>query len=393
MSDRIRIGIFIDTFFPMIDGVIMAVDNYAKYLSVSADVTVFTTVVARDYRDEAPYPVVRCHSLPLPVEDYVVPAPGLDIEFWEALSRAELDIVHINSPFTVGRAGARYARRHGVPLVATMHSQFATDFKRTLKADKLVNLALDEIMKVFNAADELWVPNAEVGRVYRSYGGTLEPQVRYNATDMRPVDDAAAACARVNARYGLGPEEKIFLFVGRLVLQKNILFLADAVARLKAQADFPFRMLYVGAGQDEEALRGRIGELGLSDRVLLTGRVEDRAQLADLYARADLFLFPSLYDANSLVQIEAASQHTPTLFLRGAVTAATAEDGVSGYFAENSPEAYADRILEIASDPAGCRRVADGAFRDIYRTWEQTTDVMLNDYRRLIAQKKREAGR
>ncbi len=384
MERIMRIGIFIDTYFPMIDGVVMCVDNYAKYLASRADVTVFTTVVDRDYEDDRPYRVVRCRSLPVPGQDYVVPVPVADPQFLEDLNHSKLDIVHINSPFTVGMAGMRYARRKGIPMVATMHSQFQTDFKRALRAEPLVDLALDEIMKVFDSADEVWVPNSAVGRVYKDYGGAREPKVRPNATDMQPVSDVAGARARVNERYGVDDNESVFLFVGRLVLHKNIIFIAEALAELKKLTDRPFKMLFVGAGPDEGALRDKIAESGMEENVILTGRVTDREQLAELYSRADLFLFPSLYDANSLVQIEAASQHTPTVFLSGAVTSATAEDGVSGFFAENEPKAYAEKLLEAVSDGALLKRVSDGAYRDVYRSWDDVISCMLADYRRLI---------
>ncbi len=388
-----RIGIFIDTYFPMIDGVVMCVDNYARYLSQHAEVTVFTTVVDREYEDDLPYHVVRCRSLPVPGEDYVVPTPMLDPQYVEELMRAKLDIVHINSPFTVGISGMRYAKRCHVPLVATMHSQFHTDFKRALRAEPLVDLALDEIMRVFNSADAVWVPNSAVGKVYREYGGKLEPKVRLNATDMQPVSDPAAARARVNGKYGLGDGERVLLFVGRLVLHKNIIFIADAVNELCKLTDAPFRMVFVGAGPDEAELREHIAGLGCQDRFLFTGRVTDRGELADLYSRAELFVFPSLYDANSLVQIEAASQHTPTLFLEGAVTSATAEDGVSGYFAPDDRAGYARRIAEIFKDPEAYRKVADGAFRDMYVSWDRVIADMLKDYEALIrANKNNSAG-
>jgi methylenetetrahydrofolate dehydrogenase (NADP+)/methenyltetrahydrofolate cyclohydrolase len=383
-SKRLRIGIFIDTYFPMIDGVIMAVDNYAKYLSKHADVTVFTTTVNRDFEDHYPYRIVRCRSLPLRSEDYVVPAPNLDPEFWSELMHAELDIVHVHSPFAVGMAGKRYAKRRGIPMVATMHSQFQVDFRRTLKMEALVKLAMEEIMRVFNSADEVWVPNADAARVFMEYGGMRRPIVHPNATDLLPVPDAAASSGRVNARFGLREDEIVLLFVGRLVAQKNILFIADAAAELKKRGFGPFKLLFVGSGPDEEALRGHVAELGIGDSVVLCGRISDRAELADLYARADLFVFPSLYDVNSLVQIEAASQKTPTLFLSGAVTAATGTDGIDCYFSENAPESFAAKIVEIFGDREKYGDVCEGAFRNLYRSWDITIAGILADYRRLI---------
>ncbi|NCB50317.1 MAG: glycosyltransferase [Clostridia bacterium] len=381
---RLKIGIFIDTYFPMIDGVIMAVDNYAKYLTQYADVTIFTTVVNRDFEDDSPYRVVRCRSLPLRSEDYVVPAPDLDLEFWNELMRSELDIVHIHSPFTVGMAGKRYAKRHGIPMVATMHSQFQVDFRRTLKMEPLVKLAMEEIMKVFNSADEVWVPNANAAKVFISYGGEKVPVIRGNATDLRPVQDPEASRARINALCGLGDDEKVFLFVGRMVLQKNIMFIAEAAAELKKRDAMPFKVLYVGSGPDEEELKKHVAELGIADSVVFCGKISDRGTLADFYARADLFVFPSFYDVNSLVQIEAASQRTPTLFLSGAVTAAMGTDGTDCYFSENSAEKYAEKIVEIFEDREKYGTVCEGAFRNIYRSWDVVIAGILSDYRRLI---------
>lgn len=388
-SRALRIGIFIDTYFPMIDGVIMAVDNYARYLSQYAEVTVFTTVVNRDFEDNCPYRVVRCRSLPLRNEDYVVPAPDLDLEFWNELMRSELDIVHIHSPFTVGMAGKRYAKRRGIPMVATMHSQFQVDFRRTLKVEPLVRLAMDEIMKVFNSADEVWVPNANAAKVFLEYGGEREAIVHANATDIKPIQDPAAGRARINALLNLRDDETVLLFVGRLVLQKNILFIADAAAELIKKGFRDFRLLYVGSGPDEDALRDRVAELGLGDKVVFCGKVSDRDTLADYYSRADLFVFPSFYDVNSLVQIEAASQKTPTLFLSGAVTAALGTDGVDCYFSENSAEKYADKIIKIFGDKELYRTVCEGAFRSIYKSWDTVIAEILSDYSRLIREHKK----
>jgi glycosyltransferase involved in cell wall biosynthesis len=198
------------------------------------------------------------------------------------------------------------------------------------------------------------------------------------------VSDPAASRERVNSLCGLRDDEIVLLFVGRMVLQKNILFIADAAAELINKSFMPFRLLYVGAGPDEEELRSHVAELGIQDSVVFCGRVSDRGMLADFYSRADLFVFPSFYDVNSLVQIEAASQKTPTLFLSGAVTAAMGTDGADCYFSENSSEKYAKKIIEIFSDREKYETVCDGAFRSIYKSWDTVIKGIISDYRRLI---------
>ena len=91
-------------------------------------------------------------------------------------------------------------------------------------------------------------------------------------------------------------------------------------------------------------------------------------------------LFPSLYDANSLVQIEAACQSTPALFLEGAKTAATVTPGVNGYVSPAREENYARAIIDILADAEGYGRVANAAFRDLYISWDDVISDVYNDY-------------
>ena len=116
--------------------------------------------------------------------------------------------------------------------------------------------------------------------------------------------------------------------------------------------------------------------------------LNDREQLQDLYSRAKLFLFPSLYDANSLVQIEAACQGTPTVFLKGARTAATVTDGVNAFVSEPTEEAFAGKIQEIMADDALYERISKAAREQLYLDWDTVIDDVYEKYQELIEFKK-----
>ena len=147
-------------------------------------------------------------------------------------------------------------------------------------------------------------------------------------------------------------------------------------------------MLFVGTGQDEDEFKKLLKELAICDRVIMCGKIAEAETLEKIYARAKLFLFPSLYDANSLVQIEAACQGTPTVFLRGAKTAGTVTEDVNGFIADPSDEAFAEKIEQILNDDEYYRKVAEGAKRDLYVTWDEVVSTVYKDYGRLIAKKK-----
>ena len=386
-----RVGLFIDTWYPMVDGVIKVVDNYARRLTQYCDVTVFCTE-AKGYDPEEdkkfPYKIVRCGSLPLISYDYSLPTAMLDPKFDMFLLKSELDIVHIHSPFTVGLSGVLHAKVHGIPAIGTLHSQYKQDFEKPIKVKPVLNAFMRTIMSVFNSCQECWAVNESIKDLYvNEYGLTVPCKVRMNATDHKPVADKAAAAAIVNETFGIPEDATVFLFVGRIDLIKNIDYIVRSLSIAKKMGLQNFRMLFVGRGKDEEVLKAIIKEEGLENEVIMCGLVSNREMLQNLYSRAKLFLFPSLYDANSLVQIEAACQGTPTIFLEGARTSASVTDGVNGYICPPGEENYARMIMDILSDPEEYEKISLGAVRDLYIDWDDVVKEVYEDYCRFSGKK------
>lgn len=376
----LRIGMFVDTYFPMIDGVINVVHHYSTLLSEDEDfeVVVFCPKTQdKKYKDEFPYRVVRCKSVKIFFLDYCLPFPQLDRRFKKALKDSNLDLVHIHSPFMVGEAGVRYAVKHRIPAIATLHSQFEQDFYRATKSKCITKSLLRRVMKVFNRCDECFTVNPAVARIFYDYGAKKMPSILQNCADLAPSPDPEGACERINEKYALAPETSVLLFVGRMTALKNIYFLADALAKLRTEN---YKMVFIGDGQDLNALKKRVQERGIADKVVFLGTVADREELRDWYCRAKLFLFPSVYDTNSLVQLEAASQNTPTVFVEGAATAASVTDRVNGFIAPATPEGYAEAVDEILSDDELYESVRKNVKRDLYRTWEDTVKELKQVY-------------
>jgi len=388
-----KVGLFIDTWYPMVDGVIKVVDNYARRLMQYCEVVVFCPKTRNvDQKEDAklPYKVVRCSSLPLITSDYDLPMPALDPRFEAQLIKSGIDIVHIHSPFSVGLAGVLYAKIHKLPVVATLHSQYKQDFEKSLKLKSASVVAMDTIMRVFNACDECWAVNGGIKDLYvHEYGLTAPCKVRLNATDHHPVPDSDAAARMVNETYGIPADATVFLFVGRINYIKNIDFIVRALAKAKAMGLKNFRMLFAGKGQDEEKLAALVQEQGLTEEVVMCG-LTGKEMLENLYSRAKLFLFPSLYDANSLVQIEAACQGTPTLFLEGAKTAATVTSNVNGYVCPPDEDSYAKMIMDIMDDSKAYRRISAAARRDLYHNWDDVVRDVYEDYGTFIEAKRQD---
>jgi len=376
MKRKINIGLFNDAFYPMIDGVVSVVDNYARLLSKKANVVVFAPNYKNKEFDDSklPYKVVRVKSIRIPKLDYVLPVP-------------KLDIVHIHSPATIGMTAIKYAKANNIPIIGTMHSQCKQDFKNYTHSKLLTKIATKEIIKLYEECNECWAVNNGISRLFHDeYGYSKYPIVMTNATEMRPVKNINKAHKVINERHNLDENIKVFLFVGRLYRLKNIFFIIDALKELdKRNVDFKYKMLYVGSGGEEENLKKYIHDNFMDDKVILCGRVENRELLSYYYSRADLFLFPSMYDANSIVQIEASSQKKPTIFLKDAITASDIIDNETGFLSIEDPAIYAEKIDEVMHNKKLYHKVANNAYKKVYKTWEDITDEAYDRYLEVIA--------
>lgn len=389
---KLTVGIFVDSFFPMTDGVAMVVDNYAKRLATFCEVIVFAPRYIGKPMDDSVfnYEVVRCSSIKLPFLDYSLPVPKLDRNFSKKIKKYHFDIIHIHSPFTVGKAGIRIAKKNNIPIVGTMHSQYKQDFLRAVRNKAIANGLIKKIIRVYNKCDECFTVNPEIARIYyEEYHYKSLPKIIPNATDMKKLENKEKMDKIINKKYHLIKNEKVFLFVGRINKLKNVFFIVDALKELTRQnSKFDFKMLFVGTGQDEKELKKYVVKLGLNDKVLFTGKITSREELAAIYARADLFLFPSYYDTNSLVQLEAASQNLPTLFAKGSGTSAMVSDNKNGYIEECDTKKYAKKIINIFKDSKLYHSVCENAYKDLYQTWDDVVNILYHEYLKVINKKK-----
>lgn len=388
-SKRLKIGIFMDDFYPSVNGVVLVIDNLAKMLSKNNDVTLvvpYTTSIDED--KNRVYEVKRIRSYRIPHSEFRFSEvkPRFSKVYKYLLSK-KFDIVHIHSPFMVGKLGLRIAHDLNVPCVCTMHTRFDFEIRKRVNDKLIYNFVMNDIIKTFNRCDAGIAINSKMIDVYKDYGCTLNPKIIYNGTELLPLNDKEGHIKAVNKLYDLEGVQHVFLFVGRMVDIKNIFFILDALKLLK-EDNVKFKMLYVGDGSDLEKLKKKTREYNMTDDVIFTGKIMNRELLSSIYLRSELFLFPSLFDASSLVQIEAAVNETPALFIEGSVTSDTVINNVSGFTAKNDVESYKNRIKEIINDKKLLKKVSVNARKMLGKSWADIA-IETNDYYNYLIERKK----
>ncbi|MDE7160632.1 MAG: glycosyltransferase [Muribaculaceae bacterium] len=379
-------GIFNDSFPPIMDGVTLTVDNYARgLLRMGLNPCVVTPW--NPCRVEVPYQVVKYFSLPIHNRHpYRYGYPKLDPFIWRRLRRMPFSIVHAHSPFSAGRLGVYVKKKQGVPLIGTFHSKYRDDLRHSFTGPMswMVDVIMKRILDFFNACDEVWIPQAKVADTVREYGFKGELTVVDNGNDYAGMGDAELELYRHESRMKLGMTSggMNLLFVGQHIFEKGTDVIIRSLGLLRDRTDL--RMDFIGTGYAAEELKHLSQREGVADRVLFHGVIHDRETLRRHYAAADLFLFPSMYDNAPIVVREAAAMGTPSVLPFGCTASEVIEDGVNGFLTQRSPEAYARIISRLSSDPRAVRVAAAGARTSLARSWDDVVEEVADRYQHLI---------
>lgn len=226
---------------------------------------------------------------------------------------------------------------------------------------------------VVRAAHRVVAISEFIRREYEQRG--IDPrriEVIYNGIDVE--QNAPRADPTVTrAQLGLAPDERLVVVPGRLSRYKGQLDLLEALPRILERVPRT-RLVFAGydspelgdlvvpnAGTVGAVLELRARELGVTERIVLTGPTN---QIAELCAAADVVVTPSWAEPFGLVVAEAMATGTPIVGTAGGAIPELLEDGVSGLLVPpRDSAALADAVVRILDDPALGARLAEAAGR------------------------------
>lgn len=379
------VGLFNDSFPPLIDGVSQTVKNYAAHLhDMDCDVTVVTPNY-HGVEDRYPFDVLRYPSVSVGEKvGYRVGVP-FDPPTLVRLRSKKLDLMHVHSPFASSVLVNAINHRPRVPVVLTYHTRFDLDIQKRVPTAAMRKVAMSFLLDNVNSADEVWVVTGASEKFLRDIGYEGNCRVMENGTDFARGKAAPAAVAALREAYHIYEDKPVFLFVGRMMWYKNTRLILDALEILKRNG-MEFHAFFIGDGYDLPDMKAYAGERGLQQSVTFTGPIHDREELRTYYSLADLFLFPSTYDTCGIVVKEAAACDCPSLLLADSCAAEGILHGQNGYLATDDPAAYAAVMMDSCADRAALRECGKRASETLYLSWKDAVARAYARYEQILSE-------
>ncbi len=150
----------------------------------------------------------------------------------------------------------------------------------------------------------------------------------------------------IRSKYGLGPDTLLMLAVGRLAARKGHGLLLRAFAMSAESTDS--HLVIIGRGSLRSKLNRMASKLGISDRVSIESGMGFE-EISEMYRSSDLVIYPSYYEGQGLIPLEAMSSGTPVVTVDHGPLPEMVDDSVGALFEMGSAESLSLAICSEAS--------------------------------------------
>ncbi len=348
-----KVLISVEYFYPQTVGSAYAAYRLAKGLaSRGHEVSVICSGDSLNSRSgiESDIKVFRISSLPILFNRKYRLSPLAHHLVGPIFDEVKPDIVHAQDHLIIGSSVIDAALRRNIPIVGTNHFH-PDNLLHYLNAppaveDKIRKAAWKHLDVVFGHLRAITTPSEIAKKVMRSSGIKKNITVVSNGIDLGKFKPGPKEePSEIAEKYGLSPNDKHVLFVGRLEKEKNIDVLIRAVKIVNQK--FPAKLLICGFGSGEEKLKSLIEELNLGDSVKLLGKAPDE-DVVKLYNFADIFATASTVELQGLSVMEAMASGLPVVSSDGMALPELVKDGSNGFvFPSGNCELAAQKMIEL----------------------------------------------
>ncbi|MFC1483180.1 glycosyltransferase [Candidatus Margulisiibacteriota bacterium] len=307
-------------------------------------------------------------------------------KMWKFIKEFKPDVIHSQAPFTLGRIGAKFAKKLNVPLFYTFHTMFHdyVHFIPLIPGFVTVPLMIRYVRNFCHKCSRVVVPTPIVEDVVHTTYNIKTPLV---VIPTGVDDDAISTIDRQRIRKGLNldPADKVLLYCGRLSKEKNIEFLIDAmVPLLEKRPDM--RLMIVAGGPLLEFYKKYAIKKKVEKNVIFTGQVT-RDVVYDYIAAGDLFVSASKTETQGLVLMEAKAIGIPAIGIAEGGTINMIEDGVDGFLVQDNINQFTEKVLEVVNDDELLQKLKEGAIEQTHKKFlaSVTAQKLVDSYNSVLS--------
>ena len=384
-TSDLRIALFSGNYNITVDGANKALNRLVGYLlSQGAQVRVYSPTV--DHPEMEPVgDLVSLPSVPIPFRSEYRLSSGVNARIKRDLAAFKPNVLHVSAPDMSGHRAVTWARRRGLPVVASVHTRFET-YMRYYHLGWVEPLILAAMRRFYRRCDALVAPSESMAQVLRDERMNSDIGIWSRGVDRTTFNPERRDMAW---RRGLGlhDDEYVIGFLSRLVMEKGLGVFCDAIDRLR-ESGVPHRVLIVGEGPARAWFAARLPD------AVFTGFLAG-TDLGRAVASMDTMFFPSETEAFGNVSLESMACAVPLIAAAATGSENLIDDGRSGRLIEPGAVAdYAEALRAYALDPqlrARHGKASEMRSRDF--EWDQINQAVADTYLRLVASKQEKPGR
>jgi phosphatidylinositol alpha 1,6-mannosyltransferase len=374
---NLRLALFSGNYNYTRDGANLSLNKLVEFLLArGAAVRIYSPVVDRP-AFVATGDLVGVPAWPIPGRsDYRLPY-RIGAHVKSDLGKFAPTLVHISAPEILGHWATSYALRNGLPIVASVHTRFDTylDYYHLGFAQPLITTVLRRLYKRCNA---IVAPSGSMASVLKAQEMNDNIDIWPSGVDRHVFKPSARSLAWRRV-LGIGDQEVVIGFLGRLVMEKGLDVFCDAVDELKRR-NIKHRVLVVGSGPAQDWFVNRL------PHALFVG-FQGGSDTARALASMDIFFNPSVTETFGIVTLEAMACGLPIVGADATGTSSLVIDGVSGrLIAPGAICAFADALETYVTYPEQ-RKAAGGAGIDNAKgySWDAVNQRLTDTYFRLLS--------
>lgn len=355
-----NVGIFTETYYPQINGVVTSIRALEKELNNQGHkVYIFTTT----HPDASPAPrVFRVPSMPF----WSMPSHRVAFTFspkiLKVIKDLNLDIIHTQTEFPMGLLGKTAAKFFNIPTVHTYHTMYEDYVHYILKGYVVTPKMAKEFSKIFcNGAEAVIAPAQKVYDVLRDYGVTRDIEIIPTGIDLKPFKKSDLDDNSLKNEYGL-LNSKIVLSVGRLGKEKSTDVIINAMPELLEKLPNT-KLLIVGDGPYKNFLEEIVSKLNINNSVVFAGQ-QPWKDVPKFYHIADVFVTASTTETQGLTYSEAMAAETPIVAKQDNCINGLLKDGINSRIFSQDTD-LSNILYETLIDEKNAVRFAKQAFEDV----------------------------